>query len=277
MRFFDANSNYHGLQLQADRRFSGGLFLNVNYTFSKALDTQSGNADFSRIDANDKAANYGPANYDRRHIFNLNWVYELPRKESAGRILGGIINDWQLSGGYRLESGAALRRHVQRQRREQPERDRFTLGRLPAGDQRRSGQGLFERPVSDDRHERLLARAGRQHRTRIGPQLPESRADQRARSVAAEERPVRRLPRVPGALRRVQRAEADQETVNTIPAAATNVWWIDLMPGEHFTYNLRRMGSERFFSIKFDLKTPVKAPGSALGLERLTLRHTGGC
>ena len=36
----------------------------------------------------------------------MNWVYELPRKESAGRILGGIINDWQLSGGYRLESGA---------------------------------------------------------------------------------------------------------------------------------------------------------------------------
>ena len=53
---------------------------------------------------------------------------------------------------------------------------------------------------------------------------------------------------------------ADQETVNTIPAAATNVWWIDLVPGEHFTYNLRRMGSERYFSIKFDLKTTVSAP-----------------
>ena len=56
---------------------------------------------------------------------------------------------------------------------------------------------------------------------------------------------------------------ADQETVNTIPAAATNVWWIDLVPGEHFTYNLRRMGSERYFSIKFDLKRlPLrKRPG----------------
>ena len=53
---------------------------------------------------------------------------------------------------------------------------------------------------------------------------------------------------------------ADQETVDTIPAAATNVWWIDLVPGEHFTYNLRRLGSERYFSIKFDLKTAVKAP-----------------
>ena len=58
---------------------------------------------------------------------------------------------------------------------------------------------------------------------------------------------------------------ADQETVNIIPAAATNVWWIDLVPGEHFTYNLRRMGSERYFSIKFDLKTPVKAPEAPWG------------
>jgi hypothetical protein len=58
---------------------------------------------------------------------------------------------------------------------------------------------------------------------------------------------------------------ADQETVNTIPAAATNVWWIDLVPGEHFTYNLRRMGSERYFSIRFDLKTPVKAPEAPWG------------
>ena len=58
---------------------------------------------------------------------------------------------------------------------------------------------------------------------------------------------------------------ADQETVNTIPAAAPNVWWIELVPGEHFTYNLRRVGSERYFSIKFDLKTPVKAPEAPWG------------
>lgn len=51
---------------------------------------------------------------------------------------------------------------------------------------------------------------------------------------------------------------ADQETVNV--TAATNVWWIDLIPGEHFSYNLRRMGSERYFSIKFDLKMPAKTP-----------------
>ena len=58
---------------------------------------------------------------------------------------------------------------------------------------------------------------------------------------------------------------ADQETVNVIPAAATNVWWIDLVPGEYFTYNLRRLGSERYFSIRFDLKSTVKAPAAPWG------------
>lgn len=58
---------------------------------------------------------------------------------------------------------------------------------------------------------------------------------------------------------------ADQETANTIPAAAPNVWWIELVPGEHFSYNLRRMGSERHFSIKFDLKTTVAAPEAPWG------------
>ena len=105
LRLFDANANYHGLQTQLDRRFSNGLFFNVNYTWSKALDTQSGNGGFSRIDEFDKRANYGPADFDRRHIFNVNWVYEIPGMANAGRVLGAVVNDWQLSGGYRWESG----------------------------------------------------------------------------------------------------------------------------------------------------------------------------
>lgn len=58
---------------------------------------------------------------------------------------------------------------------------------------------------------------------------------------------------------------ADQQTVIVVPAAATNVWWIDLIAGESFSYNLRRMGSDRYFSIRFDLKTPVKAPEAPWG------------
>lgn len=58
---------------------------------------------------------------------------------------------------------------------------------------------------------------------------------------------------------------ADEQTVRVVPAAAANVWWIDLVSGDHFSYNLRRMGTDRFFSIKFDLKTPIKPPDAPWG------------
>ncbi len=103
---FDANANYHGLQTQIDRRFSNGLFLNLNYTWSKALSTQDNDRAFSRIDEFNRVANYAPADFDRRHIFNINWVYEVPHLQSAIRPLGWVVNNWQVSGGYRLESGA---------------------------------------------------------------------------------------------------------------------------------------------------------------------------
>ena len=58
---------------------------------------------------------------------------------------------------------------------------------------------------------------------------------------------------------------ADQQTVDVIAAAASNVWWIDLIPGESFSYNLRRVGTDRYFSIKFDLKTQIKSPEAPWG------------
>jgi len=49
---------------------------------------------------------------------------------------------------------------------------------------------------------------------------------------------------------------ADQETVNLLPQAAGNVWWITVEK-DFFTYNLRRMGSDRLFTVKFDLSKPI--------------------
>lgn len=68
---------------------------------------------------------------------------------------------------------------------------------------------------------------------------------------------------------------ADEQTTKVVappagnaPSAAANVWWIELVPGEYFSYNMRRMGSERFFSIKFDLKTTVAEPAAPWGWEK---------
>ncbi len=63
----------------------------------------------------------------------------------------------------------------------------------------------------------------------------------------------------------LQMFPADQETTDLISAAASNVWWIELVPGRHFTYNLRRVGTDRYFSLKFDLSHTVKTPEAPWG------------
>jgi len=57
---------------------------------------------------------------------------------------------------------------------------------------------------------------------------------------------------------------ADQETCKMIPAAATNVWWITI-DETSFTYNLRRIGSDRLFTVKFDLTKTVVNPSAPWG------------
>ena len=60
---------------------------------------------------------------------------------------------------------------------------------------------------------------------------------------------------------------ADEETAKMLPAAASNVWWIDLTK-ESFTYNLRRVGTDRFFSIKFDLTKEIEKPEAPWGWKK---------
>lgn len=57
---------------------------------------------------------------------------------------------------------------------------------------------------------------------------------------------------------------ADQETTDLIPYAAGNVWWITV-DETSFTYNLRRTGSENYFSVKFDLTKPIETPDAPWG------------
>ncbi len=57
---------------------------------------------------------------------------------------------------------------------------------------------------------------------------------------------------------------ADQETCDLLPAACSNVWWITLTEKE-FTYNLRRIGSDRLFTVSFDLTKPVTTDAKPWG------------
>ena len=99
-----ANSHYDGLQATAMKRFAKGLMGQVNYTWSRCMDTVS-NGGFLQFSAGgilsplpgDLARDYGPCDYDVRQNLNAQYVYQLPLK-AENRALGYAVNGWQVSG-----------------------------------------------------------------------------------------------------------------------------------------------------------------------------------
>lgn len=62
-----------------------------------------------------------------------------------------------------------------------------------------------------------------------------------------------------------QEFPADAHTAQLIPDAASNIWTIEVEPGHHYAYALRRVGTERRFRIEFDLTRPVAVPPAPWG------------
>lgn len=60
---------------------------------------------------------------------------------------------------------------------------------------------------------------------------------------------------------------ADEETCKLIPYACGNVWWMTINE-KVFTYNLRRIGSERVFTVSFNLEKPVLYKEKPWGWEK---------
>lgn len=104
------DSIYHGLQLNAEHRFSKGLYFQSAYTWSKSIDngsevfTTSGGTT-QQQNLLDFRSDRGPSAFDRRHRLVLTWVYSLP---SAGTSMLSKVftNGWQFSGSTAFETGA---------------------------------------------------------------------------------------------------------------------------------------------------------------------------
>lgn len=94
---------YNSLQLSWTRT-SGRYNLMFNYTLGKSLGILNG-GNAGQTDVFNLDNNYGVLPYDRRHIFNAAYSVELGTPVKGSRVLGGIVNGWQLSGITQLQSG----------------------------------------------------------------------------------------------------------------------------------------------------------------------------
>jgi hypothetical protein len=93
-------SNYDALWITANKRMSHNLQFNGSYTWSKSLDTNSLNSQGQVIQNSfDVANSYGLSDFDARHRFVLNSIYDLPFKGNRA------ISGWQISGILQLQTG----------------------------------------------------------------------------------------------------------------------------------------------------------------------------
>ncbi len=126
LRILDTNqySNYQAVEVMIKRRISNGLGIEGSYTWSKSKDNGSFDPTFTVVggstsqsgssaafDINNRDLNYAWSDFDRRHIFNFTYIWELPigrgRKwaSDVSRPLDWVIGGWQLAGLTNYSSG----------------------------------------------------------------------------------------------------------------------------------------------------------------------------
>lgn len=104
-----ATSNYQSGQFTVEKRFSKGLQFQSNYTYSKSLDSASiGTLAFtgSVADPFNMRNNRGWSAFNFPHVWVNNFVWELPQLSGANPFAKQVIGGWQLSGIWRMQSGA---------------------------------------------------------------------------------------------------------------------------------------------------------------------------
>lgn len=101
-----ASSGYNGLQIDVLRRFSDYLTFNANYTFSKTRDLEDVDGDQNTLpDYSQLSKFYAPAGYDRRNVFNMQWVYNTPKLQQYNKLVQETAGSWEVSGTAEFWSG----------------------------------------------------------------------------------------------------------------------------------------------------------------------------
>jgi hypothetical protein len=101
-------STYNALQFQATKRMSHGLQVNASYTWSHSLDEGSGLGAGLFFNGNDPLkprTAYASSDFDRTHVFSVSYVYQLPTRTYASRLVDTVANGWGIQGVTVAQSG----------------------------------------------------------------------------------------------------------------------------------------------------------------------------
>src|SRR6267154_400475 len=117
----EANSHYHGLQLDVNSQVGRDLYLRAFYTYSKTIDPGTGNTagtnggsggqDLQNVSNPYLGWKYdvGPSGFDRTHIAVVNFIYDIPLlRGTQSRLLKTTLGGWEVSGIVTMESGLPI-------------------------------------------------------------------------------------------------------------------------------------------------------------------------
>ena len=106
-------SNYNGVTASVQQNLWHGLTARFNYTYSHSTDNVSNggvlpfsisNSITAQIDPSNPNASYASSDYDIRHQFSANYVWDLPIKFS-NRLLNTLVGGWQVAGTFFFRTG----------------------------------------------------------------------------------------------------------------------------------------------------------------------------
>jgi Carboxypeptidase regulatory-like domain/TonB dependent receptor len=99
-------SDYNALQVHIEKRLSHGLQAGVSYTYSRSFDEQSAlGLYYNGSNPLNLRGGYGPSDFDRTHVFNIDYHYELPTFFSNSSVEGKVANGWAVQGLVTVQSG----------------------------------------------------------------------------------------------------------------------------------------------------------------------------
>jgi len=97
---------YNALQAHLEKRMRRGIQIGASYTYSHALDEQSGLGLFyNGNNPLNLRSGYGSADFDRTHVVNFNYVFRVPDRARKDTFAGYAFNGWSLVGLTVLQSG----------------------------------------------------------------------------------------------------------------------------------------------------------------------------
>ncbi len=114
--FQDGSSTYHGLQATLSHHFTGSLYFQAAYTYSKSIDNGSGSVFGDELNGLTQYGNLlnpsgqrAVSDFDRTHRFVVSYNYDLP----VGRLFRGqgptrLVSGWAVNGVSTFQSGTPI-------------------------------------------------------------------------------------------------------------------------------------------------------------------------